>query len=101
MRSGGVATVQKPIYLIDLFCGFSRESIKSFIFCAALGLVVFRVGSLLVYLLTDASFEVIPAVILSWVAQSLCRCLAVGAALGFYSAWAPRWRCQPNHPLQM
>ena len=90
MRSGGVATVQKPIYLIDLFCGFSRESIKSFIFCAALGLVVFRVGSLLVYLLTDASFEVIPAVILSWVAQSLCQYVTAGAALGIHSAWAPQ-----------
>jgi len=56
---------------------------------ACFGLAVFLVGSLPVYLLNYASFAVIPAVILSWVAQSLCQYVAACAALGFYSAWAP------------
>ena len=52
------------------------------------GLAVFLVGSLPVYLLNYASFVVPPAVILSWIAQSLCQYVVAGAGLGLYSAWA-------------
>ena len=57
---------------------------------ACFGLAVFLVGSLPVYLLNYASFAVKPAVILSWVAQSLCQYVTAGAALGIHSAWAPQ-----------
>jgi len=46
------------------------------------GAGVFLVGSLPVYLLAYAAFQVSPEVISWWVAQSLCQYLAAGAALG-------------------
>jgi hypothetical protein len=47
------------------------------------GAGVFVVGSLPVYLLAFASFEVSPEVIAAWVAQSACQYTAAGAALGW------------------
>ena len=47
------------------------------------GAGVFVVGSLPVYLLAFASFQVSPEVIGAWVAQSLCQYAAAGAAVGW------------------
>ena len=46
------------------------------------GAGVFVVGSLPVYLLAFASFQVSPEVILSWIAQSLAQYALAGMALG-------------------
>jgi hypothetical protein len=62
---------------------------QGFLVGVGFGLAVFLVGSLPVYLLNYASFAVSPRVIQAWVVHSLCQYVAAGAALGFYSAWAP------------
>jgi hypothetical protein len=49
---------------------------------ATYGLGVFLVGSLPVYLLAFASFQVSQGVMTCWVAQSLCQYVAAGAAVG-------------------
>jgi hypothetical protein len=54
------------------------------------GVGVFVVGSLPVYLLAYAAFQVSLQVIGSWVAQSLCQYLAAGAALGAVAGPAER-----------
>jgi hypothetical protein len=46
------------------------------------GLAVFLVGSLPVFALNFASFQVDAGVIVSWALQSLCQYLAAGAVLG-------------------
>jgi hypothetical protein len=60
------------------------------------GVGVFLVGSLPVYLLAYAAFQVSPEVIVSWVAQSLCQYLAAGAAMGAVAG--PAERSGPAHP---
>ncbi len=52
------------------------------------GFGVFLVGSLPVYLLAFASFQVSPAVIVCWVLQSACQYLAAGAAVGWVARHA-------------
>ena len=47
------------------------------------GLSVFAVGSLPVYLLVYAAFQVPPEVIVCWILQSVCQYLAAGATLGW------------------
>jgi len=46
------------------------------------GLGVFLIGSLPVYLLAFASFQVSPEVVTSWIAQSAAQYLAAGLVLG-------------------
>jgi hypothetical protein len=48
------------------------------------GLAVFVVGSLPVYALNFASFQVSMGVVASWVLQSLCQYSLAGLALGWY-----------------
>ena len=48
------------------------------------GLAVFAVGSLPVYALNFASFQVSAGVVVSWVLQSLCQYSLAGLALGWY-----------------
>jgi hypothetical protein len=48
------------------------------------GLAVFVVGSLPVYMLNFASFQVSARVIALWVLQSLCQYALAGLALGWY-----------------
>lgn len=54
----------------------------------AYGFGVFLVGSLPVFLLAFASFQVSPDVIISWVLQSTCQYLAAGAAVGWVARHA-------------
>ncbi|MFO0889088.1 MAG: hypothetical protein U0790_08055 [Isosphaeraceae bacterium] len=46
------------------------------------GLGVFLVGSLPVFLLAFASFNLTPEIIVSWVAQNVCQYTAAGLAIG-------------------
>ena len=48
------------------------------------GLAVFAVGSLPVYALNMASFQVSTGVVVAWVLQSLSQYLLSGLALGWY-----------------
>ena len=52
------------------------------------GAGVFAVGSLPVYLLAYASFQVSPEVIASWVAQSACQYTAAGGSVGWVAGRA-------------
>jgi hypothetical protein len=49
------------------------------------GLGVFLIGSLPVFLLAFASFQVSPEVVTSWIAQSAAQYLAAGLVLGWLS----------------
>ena len=49
------------------------------------GLAVFVVGSLPVYALNFASFQVSAGVVASWVLQSMCQYSLAGLALGWYN----------------
>ena len=52
------------------------------------GAGVFAVGSLPVYLLAFASFQVSPEVVAAWVVQSACQYTAAGAAVGWVAGRA-------------
>lgn len=49
----------------------------------AFGTGLFAAGSLPVFLLAFASFQVSPEVIASWIVQCACQCAAAGAAVGW------------------
>jgi hypothetical protein len=56
---------------------------------ALYGLAVFAVGSLPVFALNFASFQVSTTLITSWALQSLCQYSLAGLALGWYCADSP------------
>lgn len=60
---------------------------------AVFGWGVFCVGSLPVFLLEFASFQVSTLIIISWIVQNLCQYLAAGMVLG---AIAERFRAVPS-----
>lgn len=51
----------------------------------AYGFGIFIVGSLPVFLLTFASFQVSAQLIAAWIAQNACQYIAAGAAIGWFS----------------
>lgn len=53
------------------------------------GLAVFAIGSLPVFALNFASFQVSTTLITSWVVQNLCQYTLAGLALGWYGSRAP------------
>lgn len=63
------------------------------------GAAVFLVGSLPVYSLAYASFQVSFDVILSWVAQSACQYMIAGAATGWVAGLATTADSSHNLPL--
>jgi hypothetical protein len=54
------------------------------------GLAVFVVGSLPVYTLNFASFQVSAGVVASWVLQSVCQYSLAGFVLGWYNPRAKK-----------
>ena len=63
------------------------------------GFGVFVVGSLPVYLLAYASFQMSPEMIVSWVAQSACQYTAAGAVVGWIAGHAQR-RAAPDRAIR-
>lgn len=76
----GFGVIFAAVYLASLARGGIREGCRG---GAIYGLLVFLVGSLPVYLLTYAAFQISSELAISWVVQSACQYIVAGAVLGW------------------
>jgi hypothetical protein len=84
----GFGVVFAVVYFALVARGGARSGWRSGL---VFGFGVFTIGSLPVFLLVFASFQVSPEVVASWVVQSACQYTAAGAAIG--------WVARRSEPL--
>lgn len=92
----GFGVIFAAVYLASLARGGIREGCRG---GAIYGSLVLLVGSLPVYLLTYAAFQISSELVISWIVQSACQYIVAGAVLGWVASHARSSAATPEEEI--